>query len=31
MMALTLVRRWLNGQDVTASQGWVQVVDTHTV
>ena len=31
MMALTLVRRWLNGQDVTASQGWVQVVETHTV
>ncbi|EOC1303776.1 nicotinamide mononucleotide deamidase-related protein YfaY [Cronobacter dublinensis] len=31
MMALTLVRRWLNGQAVTASQGWVQVVDTLTV
>ncbi|EPR9079797.1 nicotinamide mononucleotide deamidase-related protein YfaY [Cronobacter dublinensis] len=31
MMALTLVRRWLNGQAVTVSQGWVQVVDTLTV
>lgn len=28
MMALNMLRRWLNGQDVAAEHGWVNVVDS---
>lgn len=31
MMALNMLRRWLNGMDVAAEHGWIEVVDTLTL
>ncbi|MBA3113245.1 nicotinamide mononucleotide deamidase-related protein YfaY [Salmonella enterica] len=30
MMALTMLRRWLNGEDITSEHGWIDVVESLT-
>ncbi len=31
MMALNMVRRWLNGQDIASEHGWIEVVESLTL
>ena len=31
MMALNMLRRWLNGQDIAGEHGWIDVVEFLTV
>ena len=31
MMALNMLRRWLNGQDIATEHGWIEVVDSLTM
>ncbi|MDU1435942.1 MAG: competence/damage-inducible protein A, partial [Citrobacter freundii] len=28
MMALNMLRRWLNGQDIASEHGWIDVVES---
>ncbi len=28
MMALNMLRRWLNGEDITSEHGWIDVVES---
>ncbi|ELO07069.1 hypothetical protein SEEE4647_19458, partial [Salmonella enterica subsp. enterica serovar Enteritidis str. 642046 4-7] len=30
MMALNMLRRWLNGEDITSEHGWIDVVESLT-
>ena len=31
MMALNMLRRWLNGQDIASGHGWIEVVESLTL
>lgn len=31
MMALNMLRRWLNGQDIASEHGWIEVVESMTL
>lgn len=31
MMALNMLRRWLNGQDIASEHGWIEVVESLTI
>ncbi|WP_139773928.1 hypothetical protein, partial [Salmonella enterica] len=30
VMALNMLRRWLNGEDITSEHGWIDVVESLT-
>ncbi|CCR27579.1 hypothetical protein SA66_0939 [Salmonella enterica subsp. enterica serovar Agona str. 66.F.99] len=30
MMALNMLRRWLNGEDIISEHGWIDVVESLT-
>ncbi len=31
MMALNMLRRWLNGQDVASEHGWIDIIESLTL
>ncbi|HCS1998076.1 TPA: competence/damage-inducible protein A, partial [Shigella boydii] len=31
MMALNMLRRWLNGQDIASEHGWIEVIESMTL